>query len=68
MEPNDNIRDMASQIHALSMVIQNQRSRELTAINRIQALEDSLVRERLATQRQHEENQCQRDYINELTA
>ena len=69
MQPNDNNRDtMASQIHALSIVIQNQRSRELTATNRIWALEDSLVRERLATQRQHEANQRQRNYINDLTA
>ena len=68
MDHNDNNPNMASQIHALSIVIQNQRSQELTATNKIRALEDSLVQERLATQRQHAENQRQRDYINELTA
>ena len=47
----DKNRDMAGQIHALSIVIQNHRSRELTVASRISELEDSLARE-LSNKRQ----------------
>ena len=57
----DENRDMAGQIYALSIVIQNQKSQVLTAAYRIRALEDSLARER-------SDNQCQRDYIDDLSA
>ena len=52
---------MAGQIHALSIVVQYQKSQELTAAYRIRVLEDSLARERL-------DNQRQRDYIDNLLA
>ena len=57
----DENRDMAGQIYALSIVIQNQKSQVLTAAYRIRALEDSLARERL-------DNQRHRDYIDDLMA
>ena len=57
----DKNRNMAGQIHALAIVVKHQKSRELTADRRIRALEDSLARERL-------DNQCQRDYIDNLSA
>jgi len=52
---------MAGQIHVLTIVVQNQKSRELTAAYRIRALEESLARER-------SDNQHHRDYIDDLTA
>ena len=77
MEPNDNRYStdltspaktavdencvMAGQIHALSIVLQHQKSRELTAAYRITALENSLARERWY-------NQQNREIIDDLTA
>jgi hypothetical protein len=84
MEPNDNRysvdltlpakpavdenRDLAGQSHALAIVVKHQKSRELTAAYRIRALEDSLTREQLDNQRQWLDNQCQRNYIDDLSA
>jgi hypothetical protein len=77
MEPNDNRYStdltlpaktaadenqvMARQIVALSIVVQHQKSRELTAAYRITALENSLARERWY-------NQQNREIIDDLTA
>ncbi len=52
---------MARQIVALSIVVQHQKSRELTAAYRITALENSLARERWY-------NQQNREIIDDLTA
>ncbi len=64
----DENRDMAGQIHALSIVIQNQRSRELTAADRIRALEDSLARERFSLAWERLDNQRHCNYIDDLMA